>query len=1124
MAQFDGARTDRDVRTGIAAELAAAGFGDAEEVGRGGFGTVYRCFEYSLDRHVAVKAMTAEVRGDEREQFVREQRALGRMSGHPHILQVLQVDITPTGRPFIVMPFHSRGSLEHLMRTTGPFGWREVLSIGVKMAGALAAAHAIGIIHRDVKPGNILLTDYGEPQLADFGIAQFGEATTTSSHTVKGTPAYTAPEVLGGASPSAASDIYGLGATLFCLLTGHAPFARRSGEPLEEQLARIATASLPDLHSLGIPHPVCDAVTAAMSPMPADRPASALELGERFRAVQRECGLPVDVMAVPPKAESPTAAVMPGLFSGPGSVTPPPPPSTATKFRPPTAPGATIERSRLLDLIRRGGRRRLTLIHGPAGFGKTTLASQWARALAAEGVPVAWLTADPDDDNVVWFLAHVVEAIRRVRPELAQEIGAALEQRASDTARYVLSTLIDEIHDSHRAMVLVIDDWHLVTSETTVAAMDYLLEHSCHHLVVVVASRTTAGLPVSRLLMHDELVEIDVAELRFSTAEANTFLTEANSLPLSDADVSRLQESTEGWPAALQLASLTLRGRSDPGAFIDALSGRHRSIATYLTENVLDELDPAMLDFMMETAITDRISGELARALTGHDDSHELLDDICDRNLFLRRLDESGEWFHYHRLFADYLQRRLVRQHPGRLEVLHQRASTWFAEHDVLSSAVDHALAADDPDRAVELVEQHALDLMERARTATFLGLLGKLPQRNVESRPRLQLWAAWASLAIQRWDGVARALRAASAALDSGAVCNPDEAAGLRDEVALVRVGQQLLTDRYAGVPPSVAEHLADVGNPFVATSAANMASTDALLRFDFAEARRWQQRAMPLHRGHKGLFGLVHGRCYAGLAAFEQLDIDAADEMFSGAADAARRSGPNRHAARMVGALLGELRYHQGQLTEAEQLLDASAELGRQAGFVWFLLATYRIGARVKAIRGDRAAADRRLADGAEIAERYSLPRLAAAITAERIRLGLPIPDDVRARLLQLPLYRRQDNGIHADIAEFDQASVIWLLLADGSASAAEQAATRAGAMVGEIGTQPRPRAMLQARLLHACCQWAAGDHNRAETALAELIPQCTEHGLIRFVTDAGPNITDLLAAGPASLTARL
>ncbi|RZK69869.1 MAG: serine/threonine protein kinase, partial [Rhodococcus sp. (in: high G+C Gram-positive bacteria)] len=232
MTDVDPFATQRDVSGSVTAELAAAGFEDAQEIGRGGFGVVYRCTQAALDRTVAVKVLTADLDEENRARFLREQRAAGRLTGHPNIVNVLHAGVTENGRPFIVMPYHAQGSLDARIRRHGPLPLDEALRLGVKMAGALETAHRLGILHRDVKPGNILITDYGEPALTDFGIAHIAGGFETTAGVVTGSPAFTAPEVVAGEPPSPAADVYGLGATLFAAITGHAAFERRSGEQL----------------------------------------------------------------------------------------------------------------------------------------------------------------------------------------------------------------------------------------------------------------------------------------------------------------------------------------------------------------------------------------------------------------------------------------------------------------------------------------------------------------------------------------------------------------------------------------------------------------------------------------------------------------------------------------------------------------------------------------------------------------------------------------------------------------------------------------------------------------------------------------------------------------------------
>jgi DNA-binding NarL/FixJ family response regulator len=299
MAESDPAAISTDLGPPIAAELSAAGFTDAQLIGRGGFGGVYRCYQRSLDRTVAIKVLTTGRDPDNVERFVREQRAMGKLCGHPNIVNVFQVGTTESGRPYIVMQYHPRDSLRARIENAGPLRWEETVHLGVKMAGALETAHRLGMLHRDVKPANILLTEYGEPQLTDFGIARITGGFETATGLVLGSPAFTAPEVLEGQTPTPACDIYSLASTLFCALTGHAAYERRSGEQVIAQFLRITSEPVSDFHAAGLPGDVRATIEQAMSRSPGDRPASAAEFGDQFRETQRRHGLPVDDMAVP---------------------------------------------------------------------------------------------------------------------------------------------------------------------------------------------------------------------------------------------------------------------------------------------------------------------------------------------------------------------------------------------------------------------------------------------------------------------------------------------------------------------------------------------------------------------------------------------------------------------------------------------------------------------------------------------------------------------------------------------------------------------------------------------------------------------------------------------------------
>lgn len=295
----------------IAAELADAGFADAVEVGRGGSGVVYRCAQTSLGRTVAVKVLGSDLDEADRERFLREGLAMGTLSGHPNIVNILQVGVTDSNRPFIVMPYNAMGSLAERVRRDGRIAWPDVLRIGVKLCGALETAHRSSTLHRDIKPGNVLINDYGEPQLSDFGTARIAGGFKTMTGFFTGTLSYTAPEVLAGGPPTVTADVYSLGATLYALIAGHPPHERRADEDLIAHYLRITSEAVPDLRVDGIPADVCAAIEKAMAVEPGHRHVSAEQFGRELQMAQRHNGLAADAMALSEPGKPPAAAAAP---------------------------------------------------------------------------------------------------------------------------------------------------------------------------------------------------------------------------------------------------------------------------------------------------------------------------------------------------------------------------------------------------------------------------------------------------------------------------------------------------------------------------------------------------------------------------------------------------------------------------------------------------------------------------------------------------------------------------------------------------------------------------------------------------------------------------------------------
>ncbi|RKM64917.1 protein kinase [Rhodococcus opacus] len=1135
MAGDESERTQRRAdESDVVSELRSEGFEVDDEAGRGGFGVVYRCRQPALDRVVAVKVLSADSDDPvDRVRFLREQQAMGRVSGHPNIVHVLQAGITEAGRPYIVMPFHRRDSLETWIGAHGALSVAEALAVGVKMSGALETAHRAGVLHRDVKPANILLTEYGEPQLTDFGIARIAGGDDTTRGLVLGSPAYTAPELLGGGAASTASDVYGLGATLFTALAGRSAFGRRRGEQLVAQLLRISTAPLPDLREKGLPDAVCDVIEMAMTRDPAARPPSAEALGQQLRGAADLIGVPVVDIPLPLTGEEDQAPVRATADSSadhtaeyvrrrelrPTSRNQPP--RAPTKYRPPVTLHPMVARTRLLErLDAGGGRPRLVLIHGPAGYGKTTLAAQRTDVLRGGGYKVAWLSIDNDDNTLVWFLAHLVEAIALAQPDLGSELIRELEGHGEAVHRYVLTALINRLHTVDEHVTLVVDDWHRVTNEDTRAALAFLLEHGCHHLQLIVTSRTRLGLPLSAMRVRDELIELDAVALRFDREESGKLLVQHSGLELKDTEVAELEQTTDGWAAALQLVSLTLRERPDPRELIEHLSGSHREIGEYLAENVLNGLDSATIDFVLATAIPERISGALADALTGQRRGQAMLEEIEARDLFLRRLDDDARWFRYHPLFAEFLRRRLQRDDSARADDLHRRAAEWSAENGQISAAVDHYVEAGEEDSAITLVDGVALDLLEHARMATLLGLAEKLPAKGAADHASLQIMLAWAHSLLHHRSEAERALTLAHE--DPGAA-NGGEDTEVSDravEAALIRATNAAFDDELEGVDAAVAlgASRTDSLRPWVLCGTADLGSTSAIHRFDFPAARQWQEWARPYHQRSAGPFSVIYGYCLAGIAAREQLDLDAAERSYRHAlALATDADGMLSYSGRLTGALLGELRYEQGHLTEAEKYLDRSYTLGAEGGIVDFMAATYGTGARVKAALGHRDVAAQRLDEGADLASRLNLARLAARIDNERVRCGIEVPsmsptESGTGGGLDFPT---EVNGIVQVTAEMREDSAIRSALRAGTSAANGDAVRRALMLAESIDGSARPRARLNADLLVCECLAVAGQIEDGVRQLVPVLDRCLAVGLNQWIRDAEPAISVLIAS---------
>src|SRR4051794_36849237 len=361
-------------------------------------------------------------------------------------------------------------------------------------------------------------------------------------------------------------------------------------------------------------------------------------------------------------------------------------PVIATKLYVPRPRPGLVARPRLRERLRGGAESRLTLVSAPAGFGKTTLLAQWLGESAGPDGSVAWLSLDPADNDPASFWTYVVTGLQTAVPGLGSE---ALELIASTPlpTELVLTTVLNDLAEASRTVWLVLDDYHVISDHDVRDGMTFLLEHLPPAVHVVVSTRADPDLPLSRWRVRGELTEVRAADLRFTLEEASAYLNDVAGLQLAAPDVAALEGRTEGWVAALQLAALSLRGREDVSGFITRFTGNDRYIVDYLVEEVLRHQPDLVRDFLLRSAVLDRLTGPLCDAVTGRSDGGEMLLALERANLFVVALDDRREWYRYHHLFADVLRARLLAEQPDLVPLLHQRASQWYESHDLVDDA-----------------------------------------------------------------------------------------------------------------------------------------------------------------------------------------------------------------------------------------------------------------------------------------------------------------------------------------------------------------------------------------------------------------------------------------------------
>ncbi len=656
-------------------------------------------------------------------------------------------------------------------------------------------------------------------------------------------------------------------------------------------------------------------------------------------------------------------------------------PLLSTKLYIPPIRPKLVPRPRLIERLNAGlGQsggfaRSLTLISAPAGFGKTTLLSEWVRQSA---VPAAWLSLDEDDDDPVRFWAYLLAALQTLGVGLAQGtlqlVHAAYEP---PSAQAILVPLLNEIAALPNMVMLVVDDYHLISTQAIHDGIAFLLAHQPSQLHLVLSTRADPPLPVVRLRARGLLTELRAHDLRFTVDEAAAFLNGTMGIDLSPADVDSLGARTEGWIAGLQLAALSMQGRTDRHAFVSAFTGSHHYILEYLTEEVLHRLPESVRQFLLQTSILDRLCGPLCDAVLGRRDrdegagrpaaSQETLAYLASRNLFLVPLDSERFWYRYHHLFADLLRARLGEEISSEAVLeLHRRASAWYEEHGPVDEAVKYALRVRDLERVAHLAEKAARAGTLDSRPTVLLRWLEALPEEVLLTHPRLCLHQAWALILNERLDPARRILRDTENTLSSmrsspGNGAELDELGTLLAAIEALALG---LAHGYAG---------------------------------DVVEAARAGAAAREQALALGNLPMAVHATVGLALAEFHQGHLRQAAEDYRQVIDLAERGFGTEQAvppsplaaAGYVG--LATIYLEWNILDEAERNLDRGLELGRYGAAAHSLVNACVVRSRLRQALDDRAGAFEALDQAEQIYRAQDSPAAMLRLGGQRARLNL-------------------------------------------------------------------------------------------------------------------------------------
>jgi LuxR family maltose regulon positive regulatory protein len=809
-------------------------------------------------------------------------------------------------------------------------------------------------------------------------------------------------------------------------------------------------------------------------------------------------------------------------------------PLLATKFFAPPVRRDLVPRPRLLERLNEGLDRRLVLVSAPAGFGKTTLLSEWLRTrpqwVTAENHPpgVAWLSLDTEDNELTRFLGYLIAALEPIAPEVGQSVGNLLRLPQLPPTEMILTTLINELCSLSTDLVLILEDYHTIETGAIHRALTFLLDNLPPQVHLVISTRADPPLPLSRWRSRGMLVEIHADHLRFTSQECVAYLNDTMDLNLIPGDITALNRRTEGWIVGLQLAALALRSKraqQDISAFVQAFSGSHQYVLDYLVEEVLAHQDKVVQTFLLQTSILSRLTGPLCDAVVGRDDGQEMLEALDTANLFLVPLDDERRWYRYHHLFAEVLRVRL-RRAAGKeiLAPLHRRAGEWYEDHGEIPEAFRHAIAADDFETAARLIEENWLRMGHAGEMNTILRWLESIPEAVIRARPMLAGAYAWVLWLTGHMDAVEPYLDAAGEAWERQA------AAGTFDpEHARWQAGGPALRTNLARHRGQLEEaiHYAHQTLAMASPDDALLCSYGHLgLAHAYRELGDYEQSlsayvtGMPLARAAGNIAA-------ANIAAFYLCRVLQLQGHLHQAAEAVREAlqftetlGMGRSpASAILHIALANLLCEWNQIQEAQDRLHLGQELAKLGGHHELLRNAGIASARLRWVQGDSDGALAAIQEAERATAKDGMPLASAELAAYKAKVWLAQGNvAAAARWAEQAAHRPgQDRGYTRQIEGVIRARVLlahgWMEQAVGQLAACQQAAEQSGGLGWAV----------EIAILSALVHDALGQRADALVDLQRALAQAEPEGYVQVFLEEGEPLAALLRQAASLGSAR-